>query len=208
MIEEALTAFVDSRFATVIDSYLTANMGQDYKKFRVYIFAINDRNKELAQIISEKEARISKLEKLYEERASEIKMLSNRIEKFETAAQAAETAVKDAVLSKFNQWAANPFIPLPTTFTYLAGDFRIRTANQQIIPTPEESKWISNREGAKKYLLPNPCLFNQMTNISELYEMDQTMLKEKGKNKIKIVVACEISSSGFVEFPGKLEVLP
>jgi hypothetical protein len=208
MIEEALEQFVDSRLGSGINSFLTSNMGADYKKFREYIFAINARNKELAQIINEKEARISKLEKLCEEYANEIKMLSSRLDKFEKAAQAAEAVATNIVLSKFNTWAANPIVPLPSVFTYLAGDFRIRTANQQIIPTPEESKWISNREGAKKYLLPNPCFFNQMTNISELYEMDQTMLKEKGKNKIKIVVPCEISSSGFVEFPGKLQILP
>jgi hypothetical protein len=195
MIEEAFAAFVDSRLDKKLAPYRDA------------IQKLKSRNIMLTQAINGNKAQISKLEKLCEEYANEIKMLSNRIEKFEKAAQAAESIATNVVLSKFNAWAANPAMRLPSDFIYLSGDFKM-FAKQQLIQTPEESKWISNREGAKKYLLPNPCFFNQMTNISELYEMDQTMLKEKGKNKIKIVVPCEISSSGFVEFPGKLQILP
>jgi hypothetical protein len=195
MIEKALEQFIDSR----LDKRL-APFGEAIQK-------LNTRNIILNQSISGIEAQNNKLQKLCDELAKEIQALSVRIEKFEKTGDAARAAEKDVVLSKFNNWSANPFTPLPSSFTYLAGDFRIRSSQQQI-PTPEESKWVTNREGAKKYLLPNPNSFNQMTNILELYEMDQSMLKEKGKNKIKIIIPCEISSSGFVEFPGKLQILP
>ncbi|MDR1363645.1 MAG: InlB B-repeat-containing protein [Spirochaetaceae bacterium] len=107
----------------------------------------------------------------------------------------------------FNAWASNPQSPLPKSFYFIAGDMNIRTI-REIKESPTETLWISNREGGKKYLFPNPRLFDQMTNILELYEMDQRLLRKKGDNKIKILFPCEISPSGFVEFPGKLELLP
>jgi hypothetical protein len=111
----------------------------------------------------------------------------------------------DTVINSFNNWASNPNSYLPGEFAYVTGDFRIRT-NQELTETREETKWIINRSGTKTYLLPNPNSFNQMTDL-DLYEMDLNMLKEKGKNKIKIIKPCEISSSGFIEFKGKLQIL-
>jgi hypothetical protein len=198
-------------FEQFIDSQLALKLGQEYKKYHTYIPAIekiNNRNRELNQTLEAKEARIVKLENICANLAAEIKTLSLRMAQFEKTSEAAQPAETNAIINKFNIWAANPVTPLPSAFAYLSGDFRIRTVNQQIISTQDESKWIVNREGKKIFLLPNPRFFNQMTNILELYEMDQKLLKEKGKNKINIIIPCEISSTGFVEFPGKLEILP
>ena len=113
----------------------------------------------------------------------------------------------DDIIIKFNNWACNPYTAIPGGFTCLSGDFRIRT-QQELTETSKETKWITNRIGKNKYLLPNPNYFDQMTNITELYKMNLTMLKVKGKNKIKIISPCEISSSGFIEFAGELQILP
>ena len=112
----------------------------------------------------------------------------------------------DTVINSFNNWASCPNLTLPPEFTYVTGDFRIRTNQQEFTETQEKTKWIINRRGTKTYLLPNPNSFDQMTNL-DLYEMDLNMLKGKGKNKIKIITPCEISSSGFIEFMGKLQIL-
>ena len=112
----------------------------------------------------------------------------------------------DKIINSFNSWASSPDIVLPRDFSYVTGDFKIRTNQQDFEETREETKWIINRKGAKIYLLPNPNSFDQMTNL-DLYEMDLNMLKGKGKNKIRIITPCEISSSGFIEFKGKLQIL-
>jgi uncharacterized phage infection (PIP) family protein YhgE len=113
----------------------------------------------------------------------------------------------DTVIKQFNSWAANPAGPLPSVFTFLEGEPRIRTL-QQLMETNEKAKWISNRSYGKKYLLPNPNFFDPMTNILMFYKMDQTMLKPKGMNKITIVTPCEMRSDGWIDFPGELKILP
>jgi len=110
------------------------------------------------------------------------------------------------VTEAFNLWAANPVGPLPEAFYYINGDIKIRT-KREIKESAEETKWITNRNGTKKYLFPNPNSFNQMTNIPELYTMDQSKLKGRGQNKIKIITPCEMTKDGFVEFAGELELL-
>jgi hypothetical protein len=110
------------------------------------------------------------------------------------------------VTEAFNLWAANPVGPLPDAFYYIDGEIKIRT-KREIKESAEETKWITNRSGAKQYLFPNPNSFNQMTNIPELYKMDQAKLKGKGQNKIKIITPCEMTKDGFVEFVGELELL-
>ncbi|GHV78315.1 hypothetical protein AGMMS49944_01060 [Spirochaetia bacterium] len=109
-------------------------------------------------------------------------------------------------LDVFNKWAGNPSSDLPKAFYYIEGDIKIRTKHS-IKESFTETKWITNREGMKKYLFPNPCSFNQMTDISTLYEMDQAKLKGKGQNKIKVVKPCEMIEAGFIEFKGELEIL-
>ncbi|MDR1363646.1 MAG: hypothetical protein LBJ35_06315 [Spirochaetaceae bacterium] len=198
-IGKALEQFIDSR--------LSASLGADYQKFRKYIEAINNRNKELSEIITRQDEKIKVFEKNHAELMNTVNLLASRIEKFEKTEKIVRQAEVDGILQQFNKWAGNPIVPLPRAFAFLAGDFRIR-ANQQLVYVPEETKWCVNCDGGKKYLLPNPNFFDQMTNILELYEMDQRLLRKKMDNKIKILFPCEISSSGFVEFPGKLELLP
>jgi uncharacterized repeat protein (TIGR02543 family) len=111
--------------------------------------------------------------------------------------------VKDA----FNHWAKNPSLPLPPeAFYYVEGDMKILT-KREIKESARETMWITNRKGDKKYLFPNPNLFDQMTSIFDLYKMDPTRLKGRGQNKIKIITPCEMAKNGFVEFPGELELL-
>ena len=111
------------------------------------------------------------------------------------------------VTEYFNSWAKNPSAPLPhETFYYIEGGMNIRT-KCEIKESTTETKWITNRSGGKKYLFPNPNTFSPMTNINELYEMNQAKLKVRGQNKIKIVKPCEMTEDGFVNLPGKLEIL-
>jgi len=110
------------------------------------------------------------------------------------------------VTEAFNLWAANPVGPLPDAFYYIDGEIKIRT-KREIKESAVETKWITNRNGTKNYLFPNPNSFNQMTNIPELYKMDQAKLKGKGQNKIRIITPCEMTKDGFVEFVGELELL-
>jgi tetrahydromethanopterin S-methyltransferase subunit B len=167
--------------------------------------ALNSKDTEFS-LATRQEERIKIPEKHGADLSNAVNSFSSRIGKFEKAEETAGQAETDSIVQRFNRWAGDPITPLPSAFSFLAGDFRIRT-NQQLVFVPEETKWCINREGEKKYLLPNPNSFNQMTNILELYEMDQRFLREKGKNKIKILSPCEISPSGFVELPGKLELL-
>jgi uncharacterized repeat protein (TIGR02543 family) len=68
----------------------------------------------------------------------------------------------------FNRWAANPSNPLSfETFYYIKGEMNIRSPCE-IRESAVETKWITNRQGAKKYLFPNPNLFDQMTDIHNL----------------------------------------
>ncbi|GMO52841.1 MAG: hypothetical protein Pg6C_19030 [Treponemataceae bacterium] len=194
---------VDKVLEQVIDSRLDKRL----VPFRDAIQKLNERNIQLDRDVSNIKIQIEKLQKMFDEFAYEIKTISSRIEKFEKPEKPDQTASADIIISKFNSWASNPFVPLPQAFSFLAGEFRIRTS-RQLQSTPEETGWITNREGLKKYLLPNPNSFNQMTNILELYEMDQNMLKEKGKNKIKIITPCEMANNGFINMPGKLQILP
>ena len=198
MIQEALAQFVDEQ--------LGLKLGADYKNFRTAIIGLNNRNKKLDEAITEKEARISKLEKLVTDLTGELNALSARIKQFEETKERAAEADANAVIAAFNAWAVNPLVPLPAGFSFIAGDFRIRT-RQQIIETPDESKWITNRKGSKKYLFPNPNLFNQMTASDFLYTITGTP-KAQGLNKICVTKACEMTYDGFVEFTGELQIFP
>jgi uncharacterized repeat protein (TIGR02543 family) len=111
-----------------------------------------------------------------------------------------------SVTDAFNLWAKNPSIPLPReAFYYIEGDMKILT-KREIKEAARETMWITNRIENKKYLFPNPNLFDQMTEI-DLYKMDPVKLKRRGQNKIKIIIPCEMTKDGFVEFPGELELL-
>jgi len=73
--------------------------------------------------------------------------------------------------------------------------------------TNENSKWITNREGTKKYLFPNPNSFTTLTDITGLYDMDLSRLRDKGQNKVKITKPCEMEPNGFIWEKGELQLL-
>ena len=189
------------------------------------VIALLSKNRELSQRITDLEAKITNMEKKYQNLQKENNINLQGFSAGETKSR--EPAPKnnvspgtvretsrneelfdhsDNIIISFNNWASHPSSMLPGEFTYVNGDFRIRTNQQELMETREKTKWIINRGGTKTYLLPNPIFFDQMTNL-DLYEMDLSMLKEKGKNKIKIITPCEISSSGFIEFKGKLQII-
>jgi tetratricopeptide (TPR) repeat protein len=146
---------------------------------------------------------------------SENNRLKDEISRLEIKARnlEADKRISDSVSSgntdpvtAFNSWASNPSFSLPNTFYYIEGDMKIRTA-RELRESHRETKWITNRYGAEKYLFPNPNSFDQMTNILDFYKMDLEKLKPKGQNKIKIIKACSMTNSGSVEFRGELEIL-
>jgi phage shock protein A len=171
--------------------------------FTNYVNSLNSQINSVITSNQELERRIAALEA----KNNTLMSRNNEYESKRVPTSPAQSVQTDSNISQFNAWAASPTTLLPAGFTFLAGEPRIRMS-QQLAETAEETKWITNRTGVKKYLLPNPNLFNQMTDIHELYYMDQNMLKEKGKNKIKIITPCEISAAGWIGFPGKLKILP
>jgi hypothetical protein len=139
---------------------------------------------------------------------NEISILKNKVETLYSGKKITEN-VSSGNLSPaeaFNLWSASPYGPLPEVFYYIEGKMNIRT-KRDIKESMKDTLWITNRKGQKKYLFPNPNLFDQMTNIMELYKMDQSKLKGKGQNKLKIITPCEMTKDGFVEFAGELELL-
>lgn len=168
----------------------------DIKELYQKIINLEAENKNFSQIIGNQEIKNSKLQ-----------IISETATRNELLNKSNNNIQNDRIITIFNEWAANPISIIPKDFAYLIGDFRIRINQQELAETQEKTKWIINRGGVKKYLLPNPNFFDPMTNISELYKMNLNMLKAKGKNKIKIITPCEISSSGFIELPGELEIL-
>jgi len=213
------------------------DIGQYYRKLenennnnKQKIFSLESKNIELFQNIADSNNKIAnirqnyqKLETEYYANSKKIADLESKNEELSKKTGEKETKSKshttietppnnelfdqtNDVITSFNNWASRSNSMLPSEFTYVTGDFRIRTNQQELTETQEKTKWIINRRGVKTYLLPNPNFFDQMTNL-DLYEMDLSMLKEKGKNKIKIITPCEISSSGFIEFKGKLQIL-
>jgi hypothetical protein len=111
------------------------------------------------------------------------------------------------VVESFNIWAANPTGPLPDGFTFLEGDPVMEGFQYHMTETSKETKWITNRNGLKKYLFPNPNFCDTKTKITMFYKMDlESVLRVKPSgNKIKIKRPCEIYDS--IIFPGKLELL-
>jgi len=166
-----------------------------YDNILIKVLALEAENRKLSQIVGEKETNDNKFQTAPK--------TFTRNELFNQS----DNSRNDDIITIFNDWAAKPVFSIPRGFSYVAGDFRMRKDQQEITETQEETKWIINRGEGKKYLLPNPNFFYQMTNITELYNMDLSKLKAKGKNKIKIITPCEISSSGFIEFPGELKIL-
>jgi hypothetical protein len=164
-----------------------------------------DRGAEALRSAEQNASRINALERRLVSLETELEDQKARLKREQQDRESIKSGASDPV-SVFNRWAANPVTPLPAAFSYLKGDMKIRT-NQSIVETAAESKWIYNRDGAKKYLFPNPKFFDQMTDISELYKMDQSLLKAKGQNKIHVGTPCEITGNGYINYPGDLTLL-
>lgn len=159
--------------------------------------------------------------------STELKNVEQALAKIETRLEKVETSIKYSEkrapeplpisppaqapstlshIEAYNAWAANPLSRLPVAFTYLEGDMRMRE-EQNLKPAANESMWITNKYGSQKYLFPNPNLFDQMTDLKDIYKMDLSKLKAKGQNRIKIIKACEMSDKGFISYGGELELL-
>jgi hypothetical protein len=116
-------------------------------------------------------------------------------------------SVDTNILNNFNRWGRNPVnAVLPPDFKYIKGEMKSR-CEQPLDISDEVENWLINTAGTKRYLFPNPRLFDELTNIDGFYKMDKNRLKEKGKNKIQIIKPCEISGKGWVSYPGELELL-
>jgi len=191
-----------STFAQETKSKIT-DLENANKGFLQYCKKLENENNNNLQKISALEAKNNELLKKLNEKETKNNLSPNTVRTPYNNELFDQT---DNIINSFNNWASCPDSYLPREFAYVTGDFRIRTNQQNYTETREETKWIINRKGSKKYLFPNPNSFNQMTNL-DLYEMDLSMLKEKGKNKIRIITPCEISSSGFIEFKGLLQIL-
>ena len=115
-----------------------------------------------------------------------------------------KTKINNNIVNIFNQWSSNPTRILPTGFKYISGELK-RSISQNIEKVSNETKWIVDAD--IKVLFPNPNLLDDVTDISELYLMDVTKLKPKGKNRFKIIEPCEIVEDGVIVYQGKLELL-
>ena len=112
------------------------------------------------------------------------------------------------LVNAFNKWAMNSpaATSLPGEFCFLEGEIKKRVA-QTIIETGEKTKWISNRVGSQKYIFPNPNFLEKMCDLNDLYDLDYDKVKDKGKNRVRIISPCEMMDSGVINSPGKLELL-
>jgi preprotein translocase subunit SecG len=153
------------------------------------------------------EKRLDEFEKLYELQKKLNDEFQKRAEKSESSyIPPARPPSTLSPIEAYNAWAANPVSSLPTAFTYLEGDMRMRE-EQNLKPTANESMWITNKDGSQKYLFPNPNLFDQMTDLKDTYKIDISELKPKGQNRIRIITPCKLSDNGFIVHKGELELL-
>jgi flagellar basal body-associated protein FliL len=117
------------------------------------------------------------------------------------------TVVELLPLDEFNLWAKDPYAKaLPKSFYYVKETPEIREV-QEFTETSFETKWICNRRGDEKYILPNPRFFNPLTDISKFYKMDANRLQAEGQNKINITDPCIMTDKGWITYPGELEIL-
>ncbi|MDR1144028.1 MAG: hypothetical protein LBK77_07425 [Spirochaetaceae bacterium] len=124
-----------------------------------------------------------------------------------TVPEPSNTAVELPPLAEFNLWAKDPYAKsLPRSFYYVKETPKIRE-EQEFTETSFEAKWICNRRGEEKYILPNPRLFDLLTDISNFYKMDANRLQAKGQNKINVTVPCRMTDKGWITYPGELEIL-
>jgi septal ring factor EnvC (AmiA/AmiB activator) len=115
--------------------------------------------------------------------------------------------VESNPVAAYNQWAQNPRRPLPQYFTYIANvkpEFRVK---QDFADTNNETDWIRNTIGEKKYLFPNPNLIDNLSGpVDKLYKVTGAR-KSKGTNSVKATNPCQIMDNNFIEYQGELLLL-
>jgi hypothetical protein len=182
---------------TVANDKTQKSIGEIQVNLKDIYLSLNDLKSNYRSLkgkISDNENSIDNLVKIIE-----LQKTSARVEKV------VHEIIPEDPVEDFNNWACNPTKTLPSRFYYLKGDIKIRN-EQTIVDSQTESKWITNRQGSKKYLFPNPHSFDEMTDIRELYVISGA-LRSKGCNAIKITEPCNIADRGYINSPGKLTVL-
>jgi hypothetical protein len=202
-----------SKFNEGISNYHVTQVAPITKYF-------NENSQKLQQVV---DVELKNLKTMLEEKDKKIQGLLNRIADIESdlnkhinapqplknqsfTAPASSHNFNKETLEKFNEWAKFPtrFNLNTSYFSYISGDFQVRTV-QKLTPTNEPTAWIVNKTGPRM-LLPNPNFLDRMRDISELYGMDQNRLKPKGQNSLRITKPCLMADTGFIEFPGELEL--
>jgi hypothetical protein len=172
--------------------------------------AQEDRNDNFLQLwneISNISYAIDNLSDKVESLANTIKVETPKPPPREPAAPKPRLVETGNPIEDFNKWASDPYsVDLPSWFCYVKGDVKLRE-EQKLAETSEPVAWICNRRGTKKYLLPNPCVFDGLTNISKFYKMDAAGLKAKGQNRLSVKTPCVMSDKGWIEYPGELVLL-
>jgi len=153
--------------------------------------------------ICDLKAKVDRLEDGYSREIRELKSLTSS----EAAVREATRSGSNDPIDLFNIWAKNPGSRLPSGFSYVREEPKMRASQVLTETTVDTAKWIINKIGEKKYLFPNPNSFDPMTDISRMYAMSVDGLKPKGQNRIQVIKACEMTDSGFINFPGELVLL-
>jgi hypothetical protein len=182
---------------------LQAGVNEVINRFNKIIGGQNNRIQAIEQELEEQKIRLRKHET---ERAVEQQRIERQIQdQQQLEQQRNERQIRD-IVSEYNEWAKNPVSSLPVAFTYLEGDMRTRQ-EQSFKITARESIWITNKNGRPRCLFPNPRLFDQMTDLNDIYKMDMSKLRSKGSNRIRIITPCMMSDKGFISYGGELELL-
>jgi hypothetical protein len=115
-------------------------------------------------------------------------------------------------MEKFNNWAANPKVQLPSQFSYAEGELKLRE-KQKIKnvytsdPAANDSAWITGKSGPTWYLFPNPNAIDELGgNVDDIYYVNGTR-RAKGQNKIKIIEACTLKDENWIEYKGTLNLI-
>jgi DNA repair exonuclease SbcCD ATPase subunit len=166
---------------------------QRQNTYKEEIDKLNNKNRQIEQekvTISQQCEQYKKEKETYIQQISKLSEVSNP---------------NNNTITEFNTWSSNPINQLPANFKYIKGVIKARS-EQLLEESVYETNWISNRDGGKIYLFPNPRIFDELTDIREVYKITGT-LKSKGQNKIRITKPCEIGDKGYINYPGELQIL-
>ncbi|GMO38924.1 MAG: hypothetical protein Ta2B_18420 [Termitinemataceae bacterium] len=184
-----------------------ANNQRGITALNIKLGELTDKNAKLEAKQADSEYNLNDISARLEKLEADNKKENNLSAEKEIAHKESSEALDD-VVAAFNTWSARPTERLAAGFYYVEGDIKIRTT-QEILSSNSASKWIANSNGNKKYIFPNPNLFDQLTDISEIFELDSNLIKLApiGENKIKIIKPCEISDNGFIRHRGEVKLI-